>query len=149
AFDFVVVTAGTLNLASSISGNEGITLRPGSLNGTLAFTGNAVNTYTGTTTVAEGILSLNNNGVNNAIPGALVVGDSSGAANTAVVTWAQALEVSTSTVVTINSDGQINARGNTIAGLTITDGAANILASQTLTVNGLTNLTGGSISGAG
>ena len=68
---FVVVTAGTLSLDNSISGNESISLVTGSANGTLVFGGSSavVNTYTGGTDVDDGTLLLDNNGSNLAIPG--------------------------------------------------------------------------------
>lgn len=81
--DTVIQTApaGFLSLTGAISGVGGLTIRGDS---PVDFSGNAANTYTGTTTVEGGTLSLHRGDGTNAIPGNLVV--SGGRVNVLILT---------------------------------------------------------------
>ena len=167
---YVVTTAGQLNLNSVISGPEPLELRPGSANGTLqlgeGLGADLSNTYAGDTFVDDGTLVLNKAGAAvQAIPHNLIVGDGSGAANSAVVRENAVNEIDTGATVTVNSDGLFDTNGNTdqaahqIGTLTVHSGnvATGIgavnptgtmsfdAANATLTVNA-TGTSGGSVS---
>ncbi|MBY0512826.1 MAG: hypothetical protein K2P78_02825, partial [Gemmataceae bacterium] len=119
--------------------------------GTVNYRANVSNAYTGTTTVQNGTLVLNQTAGTTAILGPLVIGDITGAAGSAVVTYpgtpGGADEMIANAVpVTINPDGQLNLAGHveTIGTLTITNGSATTGPGGRLSVTGLT-MTGGSI----
>ena len=82
------------------------------------------NTYQGTTNVLNGTLNLSSTAVD--IPGNLVIGDGIGGANTAVVNALKSNVISSSSVVTVNSDGALKMGGTTqlIAGL---QGSGNVM----------------------
>src|SRR4029079_7454071 len=67
-------------------------------------TTNTPNTY-GTTTVKAGELVLNDFGLSEAIPGTLIVGDGTGAAETAVVRCLQGGEIADDKAVAVLADG--------------------------------------------
>jgi autotransporter-associated beta strand protein len=72
---------------------------------TLILSGNAANTYTGTTRVNEGTLLLSKPAGVTAIAGDLVIGDDAGDPGTAVVSLGAAEQIDNLVAVTINSDG--------------------------------------------
>src|SRR5262249_30093066 len=89
---------------------------------------------------------LNSPGVNTAVPHNLTIGDSVGAASSAVVKLLQPLEIATTSNISVNSDGllDMNSFGNTINNLVVSSGSVT-LGSATLTLNGTIGMTGGSI----
>lgn len=144
ATPFFVLTAGKVTIGSNISGSAGFKINTGSANGTLQLAGQT-NTYTGTTTVAEGTLELNSPGFSTAIPGDLVIGDNSG--GTATVTLVQGQEISDTSDITVNRDGilDLTSHSDTIASLTLVSGASQAAVVQTgtgtLTLGGNVTLT--------
>ncbi|HEY5910235.1 MAG TPA: autotransporter-associated beta strand repeat-containing protein [Verrucomicrobiae bacterium] len=92
----------TLHIIGPITGSGGVT-KTGL--GTLCFEGGSANTYSGTTRVNFGTLVLNKSISNGTIPGDLIVGDSSGPANDAVVRLVRANQIADTSNVTINDDG--------------------------------------------
>jgi autotransporter-associated beta strand protein len=115
------------------------------------------NNYTGTTTVADGLVQLNKSGGAVAIPAGLIVGDGTGALQSAKVQWLANNQLAPSTSLTVNSDGLADLNGNqeTATGLTMTGGSIMLEAGSKLTLGG--NVTASSdsagnpaiISGAG
>jgi autotransporter-associated beta strand protein len=90
------------------------------------------NTYTGTTTLTDGVLSTSSTASGARIPGALVVGDGVGAASTAYVTFVgSSIENSD---VQVNADGRLSfannpalgSFGNEVHGLTVAGGKVDI-----------------------
>ena len=78
-----VTNAGdTAGITSFLAGVSGLT-KAGP--GTLQFNGGGTNAYTGTTRVNDGAVNLNKFLVNQTIPGALTIGDNTGAAGSASV----------------------------------------------------------------
>jgi autotransporter-associated beta strand protein len=73
-----VYGTGGLTISSSITNNGGATGLVKSGNGTLTLSGTAANTYTGTTTVNDGMLVLAKSSGVNAIAGNVKVGDGNG-----------------------------------------------------------------------
>jgi autotransporter-associated beta strand protein len=140
------VSSGQLTISGVISGPTGLTkVGPGTL-----FLHTTTNTYTGTTDVQEGLLTLTGS-VTVAIPGALVIGTGAGAAGTATVRdLTLGTDISATSNVTVNSDGVLDvstgAGSEHIAGLTVNGGSVT-LGSVSLTLNGPLAMTGGSISG--
>lgn len=104
------------------------------------------NTYTGTTTVNDGLLTLNG-GSSTVIPGALVVGDGTGVAGSAIVRLGQSSEIANTASVTVNSEGALDLNNFTeqFASLSVVDGSVT-LGSGTLTLTADVSMTGGSIS---
>ena len=97
---FATVTTGTLTLSGSIGGSDGLHVN-GSGAGGVTLSGTS-NTYTGTTTVAAGTLSLNSSGFNTAVTDpTIVVGLSGGSA--ATLKLLQSLEIGDSTDVQVAS----------------------------------------------
>ena len=94
--------------------------------GTLALvgTGNG-NTYSGTTTVDKGVLTMNAS-VNVIIPGALIIGNAFDPANSAVVREMNSSDLNANSAVQINASGQLdlNAHSDVIQGLTGTGNLA-------------------------
>ena len=107
--------------------------------GTLQLAGSVANTYTGTAFVNDGVLALNNNASNGAVGLTLVIGDSVGAAGSAVVRLLQSAEIPNAAAVTVHSDGRLDLNGfsETLGLLTLDDGASVMtgVASLTLTDN--------------
>jgi hypothetical protein len=99
------------------------------------------NTYTGTTTVAEGELITSGSGIANLIPGPLVVGDGTGAAASAVGRIG-ANSIAYLGNVRVNRDGSVLFSGESLDGLTIAGGRVSIeglyagLSVQHLTMEG-------------
>ncbi len=142
----VVVTTGTLNIASNISsaaGSNGLIVTNGTA-GTLALSG-AVNSYSGKTSVQSGLLTLNSSGANTAIPGALDIGRATGTPGTAIVRLLQGVEISDASDVTINMTGllDMNDTADTFKSLTMVNGmlTQGASGSSNLIVAGATSLT--------
>ena len=141
----------TLTFLNSISGvGFGIT-KEGA--GTLVLGGTAANTYTGTTTVNGGTLSLAKtvNGITT-IAGDLVI-------NNATVNYAggQSNQIADTATVTLNGGSlnfanTTNPRNETIANLSVSAGTATVgtnSAAATVNITGNTTLTGGTIRAVG
>ena len=142
---FAAVTTGTLTLSGSIGGSDGLHVN-GSGAGGVTLSGTS-NTYTGTTTVAAGTLSLNSSGFNTAVTDpTIVVGLSGGSA--ASLKLLQSLEIADSTDIQIANSGtfDVNSFSESVRGLATTDGAVAI-GTGSLSVSGPLNMTGGTITG--
>ncbi len=142
--------SGANTYAGTISGTGGVTVAGGNL--TLG--GSAANTYTGTTAVQDGTLSLAKTGGVTAIAGALDVGDGTGAASSAVVQLGAANQIGDTVAVTLNSDGRLdlNNYSDTIGSLASSSAVANVqLGSGTLTTGGNNTSTtyAGTLAGTG
>ncbi len=138
-------------LSGLLSGAGGLT-KTG--DGRLVLEGALANTYTGTTTVELGLLSLNSVTGDNVtmVSGDLVIGLGTNAANSATVILEKNSQIANSSNVTINSDGRFNMNGfgESINDLVINQG--NVInvptdGSHSLALFGTLNMTGGSISG--
>ncbi|WP_254512258.1 autotransporter-associated beta strand repeat-containing protein [Anatilimnocola floriformis] len=148
------VNAGTsldINAAISESAASGVTKLMG---GTLTYSGSAANTYTGTTTVAEGTLVFNKTAGTNAINGPLTIGNDAGSTgNLDVVQLNASNQIPDNTVLIVNSTGVLNIGTNseTLGGGAITMTSAGTQASLITTSGaGVFNLTGNlTASGAG
>jgi len=91
--------------------------------GTLQLTGTTANTFSGTFQVSDGTVNLNKTaGVNATGTGAVVIGDNSGAANTASLRLLAGEQIANTSSVTINSDGKLDLTA-VGSGLTETIGA--------------------------
>ncbi len=135
-------------VVGTIVGSGGVT-KAGS--GVLQFAGASTNTFTGTTSVPDSTLELNSTAADGAIPGPLVIGDSIGAAGSAIVRTLRATtQISNTSAVTIHGDGllDLNSFSDQIGALTINPGGAVTLGTGTIACTDLT-MTGGAISGAG
>src|SRR5262249_40691269 len=111
--------------------------------------GNVGNTYSGTTTVNTGTLSLDKTG-GNAVGGNLVLSDNLGGNNADVVIYQQSNQVIDNAIVTVNASGLLNLNGqsDTIAnlnlqtGLAATTGASTVITGAgTLTLSGTVTVT--------
>ena len=142
---FIQVDAGAISMSCSISGNNAVRINTAA-GSSVAYLGN--NSYTGSTTVANGRLDLNSNGLNAALVGNVVVGTGSGTG--AMLTLLQSLEIADNVAVTVLGDGTFDVNGNieSIGTLTINQGTVT-LGSGNLTLGGALDMTGGTISGAG
>jgi autotransporter-associated beta strand protein len=117
--------------------------------GGVFLTGSTSNTYTGTTFVTDGMLLLNKAGAT-AIPADLMVGDTIGGPQSAIVQLLASNQIADTSAVMVNSDGlfDLNDQTDTVGLLSIVDGFAatghGIHGAQNgqLTVGGL-NMTGG------
>jgi fibronectin-binding autotransporter adhesin len=132
---FALVTAGQLNIVSVISGNQGLDLVSPSA-GSLEFSGTASNTYTGATNVDSGTLFLNKNGgavTAVAIPADLIIGNSTGGAGAAVVSFLVNDDIADTATVTVNDDGLLamNNLGDTIGALVLQNGTSSAAAVNT------------------
>jgi autotransporter-associated beta strand protein len=125
--DFTVAgdNALTFNAAATLTGNRTITVSgtgsavfAGTIGqdsssrgltkagpGNLVLNGTAADTYTGTTTVADGALSLSKTGGAAAVGGNLVIGDGVGTAGTAVALQDQSNTIPDTATVSVNADG--------------------------------------------
>ena len=148
------VITGTLTIAGNISsaaGSDGFNVSNGTTApaGILALSGQT-NTYTGVTYVISGVLELNSNGINTAIPGNLQIGTGGSVAGNAVVRLLQSLEIATTSVVSVESDGllDLNGDGQTIGSLTLNNGSVTV-EGATLGLNSSLQMNGGSITATG
>lgn len=144
--------ADDLTVAAAIGGSGAGLLKAGP--GTLRMSGLASNTYGGTTIVGDGVLTLAKTvgaGVTTAIAGPLVIGDGSGAANSAVARMVLSNQIADGVSVTLMGEGllDLNGRHDTIGPLA--GGGTVSLGSGTLSAGGNNASTayGGVISGAG
>jgi autotransporter-associated beta strand protein len=101
----VNVSNSTLTVEGTISGAGGLVKNAA---GTLTLTGTNANTFTGLTRHQTGLLLLSKPANVLAIPGPLIVGNSSGGANADIVRVQQAELISDSVHVTVTSSGQLD-----------------------------------------
>ena len=132
-----------LDISAGISNGNLIT----SGNGTLRFSGATENTYTGTTTVDEGVLMLSKTTANSAVKGPLVIGIVAHGANTSVVRYGgsdQFDETTPGTRITINGDGLLDMNGfsDTILDLTLNGGNLTNAGAGLIVLNGSLNSIG-------
>lgn len=112
---------GRLNLSGVISDSSDL-VKIGT--GTLRLLGTFANTFTGSTRVHAGLLELSKSVATTAIPGALFIGDSVGAVDSAVVRLLFASQIGNASAVTIEDDGLLDLNGlsDAIGALTLTGG---------------------------
>jgi len=105
-----------LNLSGVLSGTGGVT-KGG--DGTLIYSGALNNTYSGVTTVNQGVLLLSKT-TSNAVPGALVIGNGTGGPDADIVRLDAIQQMSVNSPVTVNSSGLLDLKGSSdsIASLT-------------------------------
>lgn len=134
-----------LNLSNLIGGGGLTKSGPGNL---LMSTATS-NTYTGGTTVNQGLLTLNGAAAA-VIPGALVIGSGSGAAGSAIVRLGQGNEIHSNSAVSVKVDGilDLNNFNETVASLAIDRGSVTIGTGSFYAPLGI-NMTGGLISSTG
>jgi autotransporter-associated beta strand protein len=113
--------------------------------GAVRFTAAVNNTYTGTTTVASGVLELQTSSSGIAILGPLVIGQGV-TPNTARVSLFQHHQIANTSNVTVRRDGTfaLNGFSETVAALTVEDGTVTLGGTGDLFVSGL-SMTGGVI----
>src|SRR4051812_39658652 len=92
--------------------------------GTMRFSGNLFNLYSGTTTVNAGTLILTKSGIALGISGPLVIGDGAGGANSDVVRLDASNQISTSVAPLITESGllALNNVNQMLSGITLTGG---------------------------
>jgi autotransporter-associated beta strand protein len=114
--------------------------------GAIRFGAAVNNTYTGTTTVASGILELFHTSFATAIVGPLVIGQGVPPPNTARVTLLTNHQIANTSDVTVKRDGtmRINGFSETVAALTVEDGTVTLGGTGDLFVSGL-SMSGGVI----
>jgi autotransporter-associated beta strand protein len=108
-------------LNGTISGGDLVKDGPGTIE--IKGAANSPNTF-GTTTVKTGTLLLNDDGINEAIQGTLIIGDGLGAAETAVVRLLQSGEIADAKSLAVLADGwlDLNTHGDRVGGLVIAGG---------------------------
>ncbi len=107
-----VRTNSLLSFSNVVSGAGGL-LKTN--RGTLLLTGNANNTYAGTTTVTAGTLALKKGsspGSYRAVPGDLIIGDSAGPASNAIVRLDFNHQIADSANVVVNGSGMFDGNGD-------------------------------------
>lgn len=144
----VNASSGAIRLSARVSGtNRGITKTGAS---DLILSGSTSNTFTGALTVNEGgVVLAKSAGVAANGTGALIIGDESGAADSASVRLLASNQITDTSAVTIRTDGLLNLQSfsETIASLTMTGGS--VAGSGTLGLGGTLAFTGsGSASAA-
>jgi autotransporter-associated beta strand protein len=140
---------GTTNQGETLTFAAPITDNKAALNvdvvgpGEVAYAATGDNQYTGTTTVQQGLLTLNETG-GRAVLGPLVVG--TGAAAPAVARETQGDQIADAQPVTVGPNGtfDLNGQADTVGVLTVNDGAAFTGPAGQLTVAAL-NMTGGTV----
>jgi fibronectin-binding autotransporter adhesin len=141
---YVGVDAGTLTASGVLSGAAGYDLTKVGA-GTLTLSGAAANTFAGAFNVSDGTVILNKTAGVDAVgngTGAVVIGDSLGAANSATLQLAANNQINNLSTVTINSDGRLDVNSRTeqlgaIAG----SGSIALGSGNTLTVGNATSTT--------
>jgi autotransporter-associated beta strand protein len=155
------------NVSSSFSGTI-VNVTPGNTQGailsltktgtgTFTLTGSAANSYTGTTTIANGTLTLATSTNDAALSNTIIVGDGSGAAGSAVLNLPNSFEIPDAATMTIRADGVVNKTGANAEDLTtlnVNGGALNIATGATFAMRTNGTITsdganGSSISGSG
>jgi autotransporter-associated beta strand protein len=132
---------GPLQITSAVNGSGGLTdSSAGTVTTTLAGPGN---TYTGTTTVTNGVLVLQAS-PGNAIPAALVIGPGTG-----VVRLALSNQIADTAKVTVNSGATLDLHGNsdtigslTLSGGTVTTGTGTLTLGGNVTASGTSSISG-------
>ena len=126
-----VYISSAIGKSSGDTGSVSINLTNGGMTNSVTFAG-PQNSYTGTTEVNNGWLRLlvdSGNYPNAAIKGSLVIGDGTGAANSAVVTNAYIEQIADNASVTIKSDGLLDLAthsvNETLSNLTLQGGRIN------------------------
>lgn len=151
---FGVDAGSSLNISGAISESAvtplGLTKL---LPGTLILSGTTPNTYTGTTTVSEGTLTLSKSAGTNAIGGALVIGNDAGTTGAFdVVQTTAAEQIPDGVAITMQSTGRLNLNANSetvgviamAAGMmtspaVTSTGAGALIMSNNVTVSALAN----------
>lgn len=138
----ITVNTTQATISSVLTGTAGLT-KTGLSTGNLTLSGSAANTYSGTTYVSGGNLTLNKTAGVNAVGGDIVI-------NGGVLIWGATNQVPDTASITLLSGGlQIANMTDTIANLTISGGNANNNTSSnsgfftitgTLAINGTSNL---------
>ena len=124
----------TTTFSGVISGVGGSLVKVGLGNFTLG--GSSANTYTGTTTVNEGILLLGKASGQVSVPGNLVIGDGDGA-DLDIVRLLSDGQIASTASITINSDGELDFNGhNATFGDLVLNGSTIATGTGTLTLTG-------------
>jgi autotransporter-associated beta strand protein len=144
------ITAAELRFSGGIS--ESGTPRNFTMNGsmgTVTFNAAVDNTYTGTTSVRNGVLQLQHTGGAEAIKGALLVGDGVGVTGNAQVRFTGgSSQIANSSAITVLSDGLFNTNnfGETVASVTVNGGEVMTGLGATGALNmGSLNMIGGTL----
>ncbi|GEP44778.1 autotransporter-associated beta strand repeat-containing protein [Brevifollis gellanilyticus] len=118
-----------------VSGAGGLTKNG---TGTLTLSGTSANTFSGVSTVNDGTVVLNKSSGNAMASTSLVIGDSTGAAASAIVQNNASNQIPDGAAVTIRTDGQLNLQGFTegIGSLTMSGGSVTGTAGSQLTLGG-------------
>ena len=111
--------AGTLAFNGPITGSGNI-VKNGS--GRMDLGGTTANSFSGGTTVNDGLVQLNKTLFLDAVPGNLIIGDGVGAANSAVVRLLQGEQIRGSIAINIDGQFDLNGRAEYITNLTMTGG---------------------------
>jgi len=124
-----VTSQTTVRLDGAISGGGGLLLDgPGTVT-----MGGGANSFTGTTTVNDGLLNLSKSSNVTSVAGALQIGDGAGSAGTARATITSNGQIADSSTVTIASDGRLtlnSSRSETIRGLNAASASASVVLSS-------------------
>jgi len=98
----------SLEFSGAIGGTGGVTKKWA---GTLIYSGSSVNSYTGDTTVEEGVLALD--GINVVRDGILTIGDGAGAKESVVVRFLASSPIHSAADVVIKADGLLDFNDHT------------------------------------
>src|SRR5437867_1812741 len=138
--DTFIASSGSLLLRGAMSGVGGFTKLSG---GSLTLGGTNANTYSGTTTVRDGMLQLDKDVSGGAMSGPLVIGEDELPENTDVVRYLQNAQLPSDTDITINASGllDLNGFGQNVRNIILNGGdidtlaAGSILPTGNITVN--------------
>jgi autotransporter-associated beta strand protein len=119
--------------------------------GTLDLLGSTGNTYTGMTTVSQGVVEMSATVIGGVIiPGPVVIGQAGGVANSAILREINSADIAQTSMMTINTSGvfDLNGHADSIGSIT---GSGSILLNGNLTTGGdnSSQSYGGLISGTG